>query len=90
MSLGQVVLIGLGKGERVCIHSQLGKQDLKSAHHHFLTGHGAFFQPLPAADIDVVVDLQQSFIRLYAELPEGLVETDPLRFVEIQNGIIQI
>ena len=87
---GEISLIGAGALRPVRRRAQFPEQNVKPAGQNLVPGQLPRFQLLPVPFVDFVISCQHRFRGLHAHLPKRLSQGNPLRLVEIQNGVVQI
>ena len=87
MAYGEISLIGAGALRPVCRCAQLPEQNVKPAGQNLVPGQISGF---PVPFVNFVIPCQHRFRGLHAHLPKRFSQCNPLRLVEIQNGVVQI
>ncbi len=90
MADAQVMLVALGHLLRVCRDTHFPEQELETPGQHLVPGDLPPLQHFPVLPVDDVIPVQDGLRGGQAEGAEGFGNGQPLRLVEVQNGIVQV
>ena len=86
----QVMLVALGHLFGVCRDPHFLEQDLKTPGQYLVPGDLPPLQHFPVLPVDDVIPVQDGLCGGQTEGAEGFGNGQPLRLVEVQNGIVQV